>query len=124
MPVIRNADARRTTTPNATMTTYASPTQGGSGLAVWRVDMAPGATGPEHSFDVDQVWTVLGGSADIDLDGTRHTVAEGDTVTMPARAPRRVHADPEHGFAAFVAAPAGARATVPGGEPVLPAWIG
>lgn len=123
MPVIRDADARRTTTPNATMTTFASPTQGGTGLVLWRVDMAPGAVGPDHAFDVEQVWTVLEGRADIELDGTRHLLAPGDTVAMPARVPRRVHADAELGFAALVAAPAGAQASVPGGEPVVPPWI-
>ena len=124
MPVIRHTDARRTTTPNATMTTFASPTQGGTCLALWRVDMAPGAVGPEHSFDVEQVWTVLDGRAEIELDGARHAVTPGDTVAMAASAPRRVHADPEHGFSAVVAAPGGARASVPGGgEPVLPPWI-
>lgn len=123
MPVIRDADARRTTTPNATMTTFASPTQGGTGLAVWRVDMSPGTIGPEHSFDVEQVWTVLDGRADIELDGTRHVVTPGDTVAMAAGMSRRVRADPERGFSAIVAAPAGARASVPGGEPVLPPWI-
>jgi quercetin dioxygenase-like cupin family protein len=123
VPVIHDADARRTTTPNATMTTFASPTQGSACLAVWRVDMAPGAIGPEHSFDVEQVWTVLEGRADIELDGTRHVVTPGDTVAMPASVSRRVYADPERGFSAVVAAPAGARASVAGGEPVLPAWI-
>jgi hypothetical protein len=34
-----------------------------------------------------------------------------------------VLADASTGFTAVVAAPAGARASVPGGEPVLPAWI-
>jgi hypothetical protein len=42
---------------------------------------------------------------------------------MPAGVPRQVHADPDAGFTAVVAAQAGARASVPGGEPVLPAWI-
>lgn len=123
MPVIRRADARRTTTPNATMTTLASPTQGETGLAVWRVDMAPGVSGPEHTFDVEQIWTVLDGRAEVELAGVRHAVAVGDTVAMPAEAVRRVHADPHAGFVALVAAPGGARARVPGGEPVLPPWI-
>ena len=42
MPVIRHADSRRTETPTAVMTTLASPSQGGAGQAVWRVDMRPG----------------------------------------------------------------------------------
>ncbi|WP_433555581.1 cupin domain-containing protein [Pseudonocardia xinjiangensis] len=123
MPVIRHADSRRTTTPNAVVTTHASPTQGGSALAVWRVEMAAGAAGPQHSFDVEQVWTALDGAATVDLDGETLTVQVGDTVVMPVGVQRRVHADATAGFTAVVAAPAGARATVPGGDPVLPAWI-
>jgi quercetin dioxygenase-like cupin family protein len=124
MPVIRHADSRCTTTPNGVMTTHASPTQGGSTLAVWRVKMAAGAAGPQHSFDTDQVWTALDGAATVELDGETLTVLPGDTVVMPVGAQRQVFADASAGFAAVVAAPAGARASVPGGgEPVLPAWI-
>jgi quercetin dioxygenase-like cupin family protein len=124
MPVIRHADSRRTTTPNGVMTTHASPTQGGSTLAVWRVEMAAGAAGPQHSFDTEQVWTAVDGGATVELDGEALSVRPGDTVVMPVGVQRRVVADPAAGFAAVVAAPAGARASVPGGgEPVLPAWI-
>ena len=123
MPVVRHADARRTSTPNATMTTYASPTLGGARTALWRVEMAPGASGPDHTFDVEQIWTALDGAATIDLDGDAHAVGPGDTVVMPAGAPRRVHADPTAGFTAIVTAPGGALATAAGAEPVLPPWI-
>lgn len=123
MPVIRQADSRRTVTPNAIMITHASPTQGGATLAVWRVEMAPDAAGPVHTFDVEQVWTTLEGAATIDLDGEPVVVGPGDTVVMPAGAQRRVHADPAAGFTAVVAASAGAHARTPGGEPVLPHWI-
>jgi quercetin dioxygenase-like cupin family protein len=123
MPVIRHADSRQTTTPNAVMTTHASPTQGGSALAVWRVEMAAGAAGPQHSFDGEQVWTALAGGATVELDGATVAVHPGDTVVMPVGVQRRVLADAAAGFTAVVAAAAGARASVPGGEPVLPAWI-
>ncbi len=123
MPVIRRADSRRTRTPNAVMTTFASPTQGGSGIALWRVDMAPGAAGPLHAFDTEQVWTVLDGGATVTLDGEDLTVAAGDSVVLPAGALRRITADPRTGVAAVAAAAAGARAAVPGDEPVLPAWL-
>ena len=106
MPVIRNAESRRTETPNAVMTTLASPTQGGAGQAVWRVDMRPGQSGPLHAIDTEQVWTV-----------------------------RRVSADPLAGFAAIAVAPAGTRAytldgtkvapgyAVPDGDKLAPAWV-
>lgn len=135
MPVIRDADSRRTETPNAVMTTLASPTQGGSRHAVWRVDMVPEASGPAHAFDTDQVWTVLAGGARIDLADETIVVAAGDTVIMPADAQRQVFADADHGLTAIVCAPAGTRvyrptptADVPAcatidGDKILPDWI-
>lgn len=123
MTVVRSAESRRTSTRNAVMTTLASPTQGGAGLAVWRVEMVPGAAGPLHTFDAEQIWTALDGAATIDLDGERVDARIGDTVIMSAGRPRRIHADAAAGFTAIVVAPAGARATAQGGEPVVPGWI-
>jgi quercetin dioxygenase-like cupin family protein len=135
MPVIRRAETRRTETPNAVMTTLASPTQGGAGQAVWRVDMRPGQAGPLHAIDTEQVWTVLDGGAAVELDGQVLTVGPGDTLILPADAPRRVSADPAAGFAAIAVAPAGTRAytldgtrvapgcAVPDGDKLVPAWV-
>jgi quercetin dioxygenase-like cupin family protein len=135
MPVIRHADSRRTETPNAVMTTLASPTQGGAGHSVWRVDMRPGQAGPLHAIDAEQVWTVLDGGATVELDGHSHSVGPGDTLVMSADMPRRVSADPAAGFAAIVVAHPSMRAytieathvsptcAVPDGDKLVPAWI-
>ena len=135
MPVIRCSETRRTETPNAVMTTLASPTQGGAGQAVWRVDMRPGQAGPLHAIDTEQVWTVLDGGATVELDGQALAVGPGDTLILPADAPRRVSADPEAGLAAIAVAPAGTRAytldgtrvapgcAVPDGDKLVPAWV-
>jgi quercetin dioxygenase-like cupin family protein len=137
MPVIRSADARRTPTPNAVMTTYASPTQGGSTAALWHVAMNPGTTGPYHAFDAEQIWTVLSGGFVVELDGEKLTVGTGDTLIAPAHLPRRVYADADTGFTAIVTAPADALAynpndvTPPGAcalaprdaERVAPPWM-
>jgi quercetin dioxygenase-like cupin family protein len=123
MPVIHRADARRTETPNAVMTTLASPTQGGAGRSLWRVDMRPGEAGPEHAFDAEQVWTVIEGAATVQLEGATHAVAKGDTVVMPAGSVRRVTSAPA-GFAAIVSAPPGARARLAdGADKGVPPWI-
>jgi quercetin dioxygenase-like cupin family protein len=138
MTVIRSSESRRTQTPNAVMTTLASPSQGGAGQAVWRVDMLPGQAGPVHAWDTEQVWTVLDGGAGVELGGQAFTVGAGDTLILPADVPRRLTADPAAGLAAIVVAPAGARAytpdsdvaaaavargcAVPDGEKLAPAW--
>lgn len=114
MTLVRNAESRRTETPNGTMTTFATPTQGGTqGIAVWRVDMAPGRTGPLHAFDTEQVWTFLEGTATIDLDGRELEAGPGDTVVLPADVPRQMTSPPDAGFTAVVAAHAGCLAYDP-----------
>ncbi|GGO61554.1 cupin domain-containing protein [Nonomuraea cavernae] len=107
MAVIRDAQARRIETPNGVMTTLASPTQGAAGQAMWRVDATPGMAGPVHAFDGESVWTWLAGAGTVDLGGERFELAAGDTMVLPAHVTRRMFADPEHGFAAIVTAPAG-----------------
>ncbi|MBD0675011.1 cupin [Streptomyces sp. CBMA156] len=135
MPVIRSADARRTSTPNAVMTTYASPTQGSAALAVWHVDMTAGARGPLHAMDTEQVWTLLTGSARVDLAGEALTLAAGDTAVLPAGAVRQIATT--DGFTAVVASPSPAHAYNPDArtpegacglaprddQRVLPPWI-
>ncbi|HEY1572837.1 MAG TPA: cupin domain-containing protein [Pseudonocardiaceae bacterium] len=135
MKVIRDTESRRVTTPNGVMTTLASAIQGGSGQAVWRVEMVPGAQGPVHAFDTDQVWTVLAGAARLALEDETVAVRQGDTVILPADVQRQVFADPTHGFTAIACAPATTRlhridptAAVPSvasldGDKILPDWI-
>jgi quercetin dioxygenase-like cupin family protein len=125
MTVVHSDDQRRTETPNAVMTTLASPTVGGAQRqALWRVEMRPDQSGPLHAFDVEQIWTVLAGSATVELDGEIVAVAAGESVVMPAGAVRRIAADRTDGLTALVAAPSGARATLPDGtDGSVPAWI-
>jgi quercetin dioxygenase-like cupin family protein len=124
VPVVSHAESRRTETPAGVMTTLASPTLGGAERPIWRVEMEPGKSGPEHRFDVEQVWTVLAGGATVELDGRPIALGVGDTVIMPPAVPRRVIADAEHGFAAIVTAPAGARASLlDGTDRGVPPWI-
>jgi quercetin dioxygenase-like cupin family protein len=122
VPVIRHTETRRTETPNAVMTTLASPTLGGAAQSVWRVDMRAGQAGPLHAFDAEQIWTVLAGAAVITLAGEDHPVGTGDTVVIPADVLRQVSAAED--FVAVVAAPAGLHAYVPpAGDRLTPAWV-
>jgi quercetin dioxygenase-like cupin family protein len=88
---VRAAESRRTETPNATMTTLASPTLGPTGgLSLWQVEMEAGAVGPLHAFDREQLWTVLAGEATITSDGAATELAAGDTLVIPAGVERQV----------------------------------
>lgn len=122
MIVIRHSDTRRTETPGGVMTTLASPTQGGSALALWRVEVPAGTSGPLHFIDTEQIWTVLAGRIDVAIDGTEVTAAEGDTVILPANVLRQVRTGV--GYTAIVTARAGARAGTPDGDDtIVPPWI-
>lgn len=134
--VIRDADSRRITTPSGTMTTLASPGQGGTGVVVWRQDFLPGAVGPEHAYDTEQVWTVLGGRAVVEMDGGSCPVGPGDTLVLPAGLMRRVRADPQDGVSALLVTPAGTGVRTPSGpggvnpdvaaadgDRMVPAWV-
>lgn len=135
MPVIRRDDARRTETPNAVMTTYASPTQGSTSLALWRVEMTADRKGPLHAMDTEQIWTFVTGSATVDLDGDIFEIAAGDTLVLPADVRRQLST--AEGFTAVVTSQSPSRAYNPDAitppdncelaprdaERVLPAWI-
>ena len=124
MTLVHHAENRRSETPNAVMTTLASPTLGGARSSVWRTEVKPDVKGPVHVFDVEQIWTFLEGAATVELDGEAFTVGPGDTAVLPAEAIRRLTAGPE-GYAAIVTAPAGARAWTLDDvrNKIVPSWI-
>jgi quercetin dioxygenase-like cupin family protein len=124
MSFVSHADSRRTETAAGVMTTLASPTLGGAQRSLWRVEMKPGANGPAHTFDVEQVWTATDGGATIELADEQLTLRPGDTVIMPAAVPRQVNAHPDKGFTAIVTAPGNARASLlDGTDKGVPPWI-
>ena len=121
MPVIRHDQTRRSETPAGVMTTLASPTLGGATRPLWRVDMPPGAAGPTHTIDAEQIWTVIAGGATIHLADEVATVTTGDTVIIAPDAERQLTADRKSGLTAIVTSPAGTTATRAGAA-VSPPW--
>jgi len=88
LTVTRSADARRVETPNATMTTLAVPSVGGSAHALWRVAMAAGQ--PAHRSGVEQVVSVAAGRLRLTVDDDACELGPGDTAVIPAGVLRRV----------------------------------
>jgi quercetin dioxygenase-like cupin family protein len=123
-PTIARAHTmRRTETPNAVMTTLASPTQGPSNqLSMWRVDMQAGQRGPLHVFDSEQLWHVLAGQVEVVVEGPLR-LSPGDAVVFPAGAERQVIAITDAQL--IVCGFASAVAFVPGEEAPrgVPAWV-
>jgi quercetin dioxygenase-like cupin family protein len=93
LTIVRAGENRRTETPNATMTTLASPTLGSTaGLSMWQVEMAAGARGPLHVFDSEQIWTVLEGELSVAVDDQRCGLSARDTVVLAAGVQRQISA--------------------------------
>lgn len=91
--IVRAGDRRRSETPNAVMTTCASPSVGGSAdLSLWWVEMAAGATGPVHVLDSEQLWSLVEGRVQVELDGVGIELDAGDTAVLPAGVPRQLRA--------------------------------
>ena len=91
--LVRAAQARRTQTPNALMTTLASPSQGPTaGLSMWLVEMRAGQQGPAHVFDTEQIWHLIAGEAEVTVNSQTLVLGPGDTVVLPAGVQRQVHA--------------------------------
>jgi quercetin dioxygenase-like cupin family protein len=100
--LITRDDVRVTTSPNAVMTTLASPTLAGTeALSVWRVAMPAGNAGPVHTFDSEQVWSLLSGEAAITAGDERIVLQAGDTVRLPAGELRQVSAVQDVEFLVF-----------------------
>ncbi len=109
-------------TTNALMRTYASPTVGDNALAVWRTEMAPGATGPLHATDVEQVVVVVEGRLLAVVDRTERVLAAGDAVVLPAGIQRRLSNAGGETVVTLTSALPGALATVGQAEPVPVPW--
>lgn len=123
MPIIRADEIREHVTPNATMHTLASPTLGGSALALWRVRMEAGQAGPAHRIDGDQVWTITAGSADVTIDDDAHAVSSGESLVLPAGSTRQIAAGTQ-GLEAIAASAAGVRAALSDGtDKGTPPWL-
>jgi quercetin dioxygenase-like cupin family protein len=123
MSVRSPAEYRTTETPNAVMTTFASPTQGSRELSLWRVTMKDGAQGPLHVFDSEQIWTALTGTASVELEAGTVDLTSGGTIVLPAGATRRITARKD--FTAIVTGYGSARVTVLGedADRGTPPWI-
>jgi quercetin dioxygenase-like cupin family protein len=90
---IRAGSERRTETPNGTMTTLASPTQGQTlALSLWRVEMHQGHRSPRHIVDVEEVWHVLHGEVAITVGEQTVELTDGDTLVIPENVARQIAA--------------------------------
>jgi quercetin dioxygenase-like cupin family protein len=122
MPVIPAATAPTFTMPGLAVTGLAAPSRGATETSIWRLTLAPGAPGSEHTIDREEVFVVLAGRAVATIDGDQHHLRPGDALVVPPHRPFSLanpHGEP---FEAVAALPVGGRARMPGGQPFVPPW--
>ncbi len=122
MPLIRAENAPSFSLPGLTVQGLAAPSRGSSETSAWRLSVAPGAPGVEHSVDREELFLALAGSAVATLGEERWELRAGDVLIVPAGQPVSL-ADPgDVAFGAVAVAPVGVRARLPGGEAFAPPW--
>jgi quercetin dioxygenase-like cupin family protein len=121
----RTHEVRRTETPNAVMSTLASPSQGATReFSMWTVQMRAGQRCPLHSFDSEQIWHVLDGQVEIAIDGEQLQLVAGDTAVLAAALERQVIALSDAQMIVCGRATAIASVTGEAAPRGVPAWIG
>lgn len=113
------ADSSVHETPNAVMRRYT-----GRSIAVWRAEMAPGATGPQHVVDVEQVVVVVEGRLLATVAGEARAMAAGDAVALPAGTIRQLANPHDTAVVTLTASTPGGIARVGDAEPVALPWGG
>jgi quercetin dioxygenase-like cupin family protein len=104
-------------TPNARMRRYP-----GDSVSVWRTTLQPGAAGPVHTIDREQVLVVLGGELTATIDGRVFRAAIGDAVVLPASAVRQLRNDGTDELVTLTAALPGSLARMGDGAAVTVPW--
>lgn len=122
MQIVRATDRRVSTTPNATMTTLASPTLGHAESSVWLVEMPADIQGPGHSFAGEVVWSITAGSATVRVGEVDHPLEAGDTVVLPAGEIRQFTAGAT-GFSGVVTVRDGEVTRDSGESAGVPPWV-
>jgi quercetin dioxygenase-like cupin family protein len=113
MTIVTETAERTTKTAAGLMTALAAPSQGSQELCTWRTRMEPGAEGPLHAIDREQVWMPVSGSFTVTIDGDSKTVPAGSALILGAGVPRQIRANDEP-VEILVCMPAGGKALVPG----------
>ena len=64
-------------------TTLAAPSTGTTETSMWRVSIDPGVAPTPHAVTREEIFLVLDGVADVEIDGTRRSAKPGDAIAIP-----------------------------------------
>ncbi|RLU89145.1 cupin [Streptomyces griseocarneus] len=122
MPLSTLADAPVFERHGFTFRPLAVPSRGSTELAVWALEIAPGAQSEDHHMDREEVFVVTEGKVSADIAGQEVTAGPGDALIVPAHALLRLRNACPNTLATLTAVTsAGMRATI-GDTVITPPW--
>ena len=122
MPLSTLADAPRFARDGFTFRPLAVPSRGSTELAVWALELEPGATSETHSMDREEVFVVVGGAVSATVADREVSAGPGDAIIVPPHATLQIRNDSaEHPARLTVATSVGMQALV-GGAAFTPPW--
>lgn len=122
MPVITAPTAPTHEVGSTRFTSLATPTRGCTRTSVWQVEVPAGELPTPHTLTDEEVFVVLDGSAEVELDGVRATASVGDAIVVPPGVAFALGAGGGQPVRLLCALPVGGQAVLPGGEPFTPPW--
>jgi len=119
MYVVSESEQRTTRTPAGAMFALAGPSQGSTEVSTWRVEIGADTSTPVHTIDREQVWTLISGEFEAEVDGTTEQVKAGQAIIIPGGVVRQLKAvgGPAEALVAMVV---GGQAMVPGSDKLIP----
>jgi quercetin dioxygenase-like cupin family protein len=122
MPLSTLADAPRFARDGFTFSPLAVPSRGSTELAVWALDLEPGAVSETHSMDREEVFVVVSGAVRATVGDREVHAGPGDAVIVPPHATLRIgNADAAEPARLTAVTSVGMKATV-GGAAFAPPW--
>ncbi|WP_026424359.1 cupin domain-containing protein [Actinokineospora inagensis] len=122
MPLSTLADAPVFERPGFVFRPLAAPSRGSAELAIWTLEVAPGATSDTHELDREEVFVVRSGHLTVTVGTEEHTAGPGDAVIVPAHTRLSVrNASPDSPATATAVTSVGVRAGMDGAS-FEPPW--
>jgi quercetin dioxygenase-like cupin family protein len=123
MTHLQTSEARVYRLHGVTFRSFASSATGARNIAAWQADFAPTTPGEPHTMTEEEVFHVLAGALDVEIDGERFTAHTGDAVLVPAGALLTVGNSRHEPARAWVTSVVGMKASMlAGGEELAPPW--
>jgi mannose-6-phosphate isomerase-like protein (cupin superfamily) len=121
-PLSTIADAPHFARDGFTFRPLAVPSRGSTELAVWALEVEPGAASEIHSMDREEVFVVVNGEVTATVAGREVAAGPGDAIIVPPHAAFQIrNAGGGEPAQLTVATSAGMQALV-GGMPFSPPW--